>query len=129
MQLLELAPVVVVQQLQLCGLAHCPDEESERPAGPYFFGQMSDDVAGLMRSLGFAGAHVSSYSIGGQIAVQVASDHPELVDRLILTATSARPPITRRFSQAWLMVDIIARIPCCLWSRANPPLRAKLQVE
>lgn len=84
--------------------------QSEKPAGPYSIGQMTDDVAGLMRALGIARAHVMGYSMGGKIALQLAADHPELIDHLILTATSATPQVTRRFSRAWLMVDIISRI-------------------
>jgi len=85
--------------------------QSDKPAGPYSIGQMTDDVAGLMDALGIARAHVMGYSMGGKIALQLAADHPELVDHLILGATAARPPITRRFTRRWLMVDVISRIP------------------
>ncbi len=85
--------------------------ESDKPAGPYSIGQMTDDVAGLMGALGITRTHVMGYSMGGKIALQLAADHPELVDHLILAATSAGPLVTRRLSRAWLMVDIISRIP------------------
>lgn len=86
---------------------------SDKPPGPYSIWQMARDVARVMRELGIARAHVLGYSMGGKIALQLAADRPELVDHLILGATAARPPVTRRFSRRWLMVDVISRIP--LW--------------
>jgi len=50
-------------------------------------------------------------SMGGKIALQLAADHPELVDHLVLGATAARPLVTHRFSRRWLMMDVVSRIP------------------
>lgn len=90
---------------------------SDKPSGPYSIGQMVDDVAGLMCALGLARAHVMGYSMGGKIALELAAEHPDLVDHLILSATAARPPVTRRFSRRWLMVDVVSRIP--VWRRVD----------
>jgi 3-oxoadipate enol-lactonase len=94
--------------------------QSDKPAGPYSIGQMTDDVAGLMGALGITRTHVMGYSMGGKIALQLAADHPDLVDHLILTAASAGPLVTRRLSRAWLMVDLISRIPVWRMFDAQP---------
>ncbi len=84
--------------------------QSDKPTGDYCIEQMAEDVAGLFGTLGIASADVVGYSTGGKIALQLAAGHPELVDHLILCATAARPPVTRRFSRRWMM-DLVSRIP------------------
>jgi 3-oxoadipate enol-lactonase len=84
---------------------------SDKPTGDYSIEQMADDVAKLFGELGIVKADVVGYSMGGKIALQLAAGHPELVDRLILGATTARPVVTRRFSWGWFMMDVISRIP------------------
>jgi pimeloyl-ACP methyl ester carboxylesterase len=90
---------------------------SEKPAGPYSIAEMTDDLVALMATIGIARAHVMGYSMGGKIALQLAAAHPELVDHLILGATAASPPVTRRLSRRSLMVDVIARVP--LWRKVD----------
>ena len=52
--------------------------------------QLGDDLAALMASLGIARANLAAFSLGGTIAMRLAIDHPERVDRLVLVATSSR---------------------------------------
>ncbi len=85
--------------------------QSEKPTGDYTIEQMADDVAGLFGALELAHADVVGYSMGGKIALQLAADHPELVDHLVLAATAVRPPVTHRFSQRWFIMDVVSRIP------------------
>lgn len=85
--------------------------QSDKPTGDYSIKQMADDVAGLFGALELAHADVVGYSMGGKIALQLAADHPELVDHLVLGATAARPLVTQRFSRRWLMMDVVSRIP------------------
>jgi pimeloyl-ACP methyl ester carboxylesterase len=49
---------------------------------------MASDAADLLQSLGISKAHVVGVSLGGYIAQEFALGHPELVDRLVLMATS-----------------------------------------
>lgn len=85
--------------------------KSDKPTGNYSIEQMADDVAQLFVALELAHADVVGYSMGGKIALQLAADHPELVDHLVLAATAARPPVTQRFSHRWFMMDVVPRIP------------------
>ncbi|MCI0560018.1 MAG: alpha/beta hydrolase [Nitrososphaera sp.] len=51
---------------------------------PYSFESLADDVAGLLQYLKFDSADVAGYSMGGEVAAQVAIRHPKLVRKLVL---------------------------------------------
>lgn len=51
--------------------------------------QFADDTAGLMEALKIRKAHVLGWSMGTNIAQELALDHPDKVDRLILYAADA----------------------------------------
>lgn len=57
---------------------------------------MAGDLAYAMRSLGIPHANVLGVSQGGMIAQYLAAGYPELVDRLVLAVTLARPNETVR---------------------------------
>ncbi len=52
--------------------------------------QLAADLASLMKSIGVGSADVAGFSLGGTIAMRMAIDHPGLVQRLVLVATSSR---------------------------------------
>ena len=52
--------------------------------------EMADDLARCMEQLGISRADVIGISQGGMLALCLALDHPELVDRLVLGVTSSR---------------------------------------
>jgi len=56
---------------------------SDRPAGPYHIPQFARDVAGFLRRLDAASAHVVGLSMGGMVALQLAADAPALVRSLV----------------------------------------------
>jgi len=62
---------------------------SGAPDGPYSTSRMADDAAGVLGAVGGAPARVIGISMGGAIAQQLALRHPELVSRLVLTASWA----------------------------------------
>jgi pimeloyl-ACP methyl ester carboxylesterase len=66
--------------------------KSEKPDEEYTVGRMASDAAGLLRFLGVPKAHVVGVSMGGYIAQELALNHPDLVDRLVLMATSCGSP-------------------------------------
>ncbi|MFD5702888.1 alpha/beta fold hydrolase [Streptomyces lasiicapitis] len=51
-----------------------------------FFSFSADAVAGLLDELGVEKAHFAGASLGGGTCVRMALDHPDKVDRLLLTA-------------------------------------------
>jgi pimeloyl-ACP methyl ester carboxylesterase len=57
---------------------------STHPAEPVSMNEQASDAAGLLRSLGIAAAHVIGHSYGGDAALQLALDAPELVHTLVL---------------------------------------------
>lgn len=57
---------------------------------PYSAGQMAEDVKGLMDVLGVRNAHILGYSMGGQIAQELAVMHSGYVRSLILAGSYAR---------------------------------------
>jgi len=62
---------------------------SDKPTGPYSMSMMARDTIGLMDHLGIDRAHILGGSMGGMIAQEMAIDHPQRVDKLILFSTSA----------------------------------------
>ena len=59
---------------------------------PMRFETMADDIAALIRQIGFEKASVMGFSLGGGVALRTAIQHPDVVDRLVLVST----PFKRR---------------------------------
>jgi pimeloyl-ACP methyl ester carboxylesterase len=51
---------------------------------------MAGDIAALIEHLGLGRADVMGYSLGGGVAFQLALQHPELVNKLVLVSTPIR---------------------------------------
>ena len=65
--------------------------------------EMAKDQAEAMATLGISKADVIGISQGGMIAQYLAIDYPDLVNRLILAVTSAKPnEITEEVVGAWM---------------------------
>lgn len=57
---------------------------------PYTVTQMIPQCLAFCRALGLKAIHVVGFSLGGMIVQQLALDHPDLVQRLILLGTAPR---------------------------------------
>lgn len=51
---------------------------------PFSFEQSAEDAVGLLRALGVSRADFMGFSNGGQIALQIALSHPEVVRKLVI---------------------------------------------
>jgi len=63
--------------------------QSTNPAGTYSFRQMASDIAGMVRVLGYGRAHLIGHSNGGNVALVVLLEHPEVVQSAVLQAANA----------------------------------------
>ena len=63
--------------------------ETNDPGGEYQFSQLADDTAGLIKALGFAKMDVLGWSMGGDVALDLAVRHPRVVERLVSYAGDA----------------------------------------
>ncbi|HKS68817.1 MAG TPA: alpha/beta fold hydrolase [Ktedonobacterales bacterium] len=63
--------------------------DSDLVEAPYRTADQADDAAALLHALGIERAAVVGISMGGFIALELALRHPELVEKLVLTSTSA----------------------------------------
>jgi pimeloyl-ACP methyl ester carboxylesterase len=62
---------------------------SDKPKMDYSIRLFAEDTAELMRMTGMESANVLGYSMGGYIAQELAINHPGMVRKLVLAATSA----------------------------------------
>jgi pimeloyl-ACP methyl ester carboxylesterase len=53
---------------------------------PMRFETMADDVAELIRTLGLERASIMGFSLGGGVALRIAIQHPDVVQRLVLVS-------------------------------------------
>ena len=57
---------------------------------PMRFETMADDIADLIRSLGYERAAIMGFSLGGGVGLRMAIQHPEVVERLVLVSTPCK---------------------------------------
>ena len=67
--------------------AHGRTADIDRPLS---YEAMADDVAGLIRYLKIEKADVMGYSVGGEVALRVAIQHPEVVRKLVIVSAAFR---------------------------------------
>ncbi len=110
--------------------------ESEDPGGPFTTADLADDLAALLRTLGVTRAHVLGAFLGGMAAQQFALRHPDLLGRLVLVGTWARPDAKRRLllekwremAQTGVSPSIFAR-ERLLWTLQDETLEQRDLIE
>lgn len=68
------------------GHGHSPDNRA-----PLSYQEMADDTAAVIRELGVGPVDVVGHSDGGDVALLLARDHPELVRRMVISGANLRP--------------------------------------
>ena len=66
--------------------------ESDAPPGPYTVTGLAADAVDVLDAAGLERAHVLGTSLGGMVALQLALDYPQRVDKLVLACTTAGGP-------------------------------------
>jgi 3-oxoadipate enol-lactonase len=66
--------------------------DSDSPLGPYTVRMLAADAVAVLDAAGLERAHVLGTSLGGMVALQVALDEPQRVDRLVLACTTPGGP-------------------------------------
>jgi pimeloyl-ACP methyl ester carboxylesterase len=66
---------------------------SDLPAGPFDVADMAADVMAVLDAAGIRRSHVMGASLGGMVAQELAIDHPDRVDGLVLVATTPGWPL------------------------------------
>jgi 3-oxoadipate enol-lactonase len=67
---------------------------SDLPAGPFDVADMAGDVLAVLDRAGIRTAHVMGVSLGGMVAQELAVDHPQRVDGLVLVSTTPGWPFS-----------------------------------
>ena len=59
---------------------------------PYSLSDYCDDVKTYIKENGLVKPHVIAHSFGGRVAVKLASENPELFDKIVLTGSAGLKP-------------------------------------
>jgi 3-oxoadipate enol-lactonase len=71
---------------------------TQTSAAPFSISTLCDDAVALLRALDIGKAHVVGWSMGGNVAQELALRHPEKVGALVLMSTFMKEPDRSRFA-------------------------------
>ncbi len=76
-------------KFRLINLDNRDGGDSAVATAPYTIAGMAEDTAGVIQNLKLGRTHIIGVSMGGMIAQELVLRHPDLVDKLVLTSTTA----------------------------------------
>ncbi len=65
--------------------------QSSRPRSGYTIPDLTRDTLGLLDKLSILRTHIVGMSMGGMVALTIALERPDVIDRLVLVGSAARP--------------------------------------
>ena len=85
----ELAPQAGLLTVDFPGHGH-----SDEPPQPWGVPEYAEQIRSLLQQLGLQKVHIIAHSFGGRVAIYLASQHPQFVDRMIITGGAGirKPP-------------------------------------
>ncbi len=81
----------------------CRGHGQSQATGTYAFDELADDTAALIRALGYEQAHVIGHSNGGNVALVLLVEHPNIVQSCTIQAANA-----------YVSPDLFERLPYTL---------------
>ena len=111
--LLTLMPMIdmLKNDFQVIALDHRGSGRSDAPTPPYTVEQMASDISALMDSLSIKRAHFFGHSMGGAIVQQLAVDHPDKINKIILCSSFAKVPFTALMQMDIVQQMLFAEVP------------------
>ena len=74
--------------------------KSGEPPVPWGVGEYAEQIYQLLRQLSIQKVSVIAHSFGGRVAVYMASKHPEMVEKMVVTGGAGiKPPVSQRQSK------------------------------
>jgi len=79
--------------------------QSDKPPGPYTFGQHVQDLAALLDCLEVGKVHLIGTSYGGEVALHFAVEHPQRVSSLcVIDSASELDALLEAFVRSWALL-------------------------
>lgn len=97
----------LAQHWSFVGVDHRGHGRGLRPPVPFTLEDCADDAAAVVRALGVGPVIVVGYSMGGPIALHLASRHPDVVAGMVLQATALEWRATRRERAQWRFLRVM----------------------
>ena len=94
-----------LSQRHLCITFDHPGMGRSPPAAEHSIAHIASELVRLLDQLKLPSAHFVGHSTGGLVAQVLALDHPQRVDRMVLSATWARPD--RRFRDLFMTRRVV----------------------
>lgn len=101
----------LAQKYQVLAFDNRGAGRTEKPDIPYSIEMMAQDTEELLKALAIERASVLGISMGGRIALALALQHPERVEKLVLVSTSAWVSKTRRRSWRLRLLSLLSSTP------------------
>ncbi|SCB58608.1 aminoacrylate hydrolase [Rhizobium aethiopicum] len=81
----------LAENYQVVSFDHRGTGRSDRPDGKYSIARIAEDACQILHDIGAASAGIIGHSTGGMIAQYLSLDHPERVNRLVISGSWEKP--------------------------------------